>query len=149
MMCPRESETVRAAKAGRVSPELARHIEHCTVCAEAVRIADALKSTTTQAVIEPADARILWLLAAERRYAAAEQRLARLTWWIPLVAAVVVIIATAVRAVLSGSSPVDGLLGATGRIGPVFLLALAFVVVVVWTAPRPARHNLNRQNLNS
>jgi hypothetical protein len=111
------------------------HVEQCAVCAEAVRIGNALNSTTTQAVIEPADARILWLLAAERRYALAEQRLARLTRLIPLVAVVAVIVAAGLRALLSGGSPVDGLLGAGARVGPVFLVALAFVIVVVWTTP--------------
>lgn len=135
MICPRESECIRAANSGRISPEVVGHIKQCAACAEAVRIAGVLNSTATEAMIEPADARILWLLAAERRYAVAEQRLARLTKSIPLVAAIVVIIAAVVRALLSGGSPVDGLLGATGRVGPVFLIALAFVIVVVWTAP--------------
>jgi hypothetical protein len=135
MICPRESECIRAANSGRISPEVAGHLKQCAACAEAVRIADALNSTTTHALIEPADARILWLLAAERRYSVAEQRLARVTRSIPLIAGIVVIIAAVVRALLSGSSPVDGLLGAGAKVGPVFLIALVFVIVVVWTAP--------------
>ena len=36
--------------------------------------------------------------------------------------------------VLLGGSA-NALLGASGKVGPVFLLAAAFVVFVVWTAP--------------
>jgi hypothetical protein len=139
MTCPRHNEVVRAANSGLVAPEIARHITECVECSETAGIARTLVASAIETKIERGDARILWLLAAERRHAAAEQKLNRVIHLVPALATVIAIVATVIRVVLTGSSPIDGLLGASGKIGPVFLIAAAFVVLLVWTAPMRRR----------
>lgn len=136
MNCARERELLQTLRAGAAfTPEEQRHLEGCAQCAESVRIARALNAVSAVVTIEKGDARILWLLAAERRYAAKEQRLQRIMGIVPMFAVIAVFVATVLRAFLTGDMPIDGLLGASGRIGPAFLVAAVFVVVLVWTSP--------------
>jgi hypothetical protein len=141
MTCPREHETVLALKSDVLAPELERHISECASCSEAARIARSLTAIADDVNIERADARILLLLAAERRHAHAEEKLTRITRFVPSLVIAIVVVVTLFRRILTGDSPLAGLLGADPRSAPVFLIAAAFVVVVVWTAPIRGRTN--------
>ena len=132
--CASEKQILAAMKAGRMTPEMERHVRECAVCSETVQVSSALLSVSSQVKVERGDARIIWLLAAERRHAETEQRLGRVIGMVPVIAAVILAIAAAVWRFLMGGST-DALLGGSGKIGPVFLVAAALVVFVVLTAP--------------
>jgi hypothetical protein len=136
MTCAHEREVLQAIRAGEAfTPDLQRHLEGCAQCSESLRIARALSLTPAGITIEKGDARILWLLAAERRYAAKERKLQRIMRMVPAFAILLVIAVTITRVFIWGGSLIDGLLGASGRIGPAFLVSAVFVVILVWTSP--------------
>ena len=147
--CPREQQILAALRTGATTSDMQRHLAECSTCAEAARISSALlacvdakmNSATAQMNVQPGDARIIWLLAAERRHAEKEQKLRRIVGLVPIVALLLIVIATVIFRFVFGGS-VDALLGSSGtsgRIGPVFLLAVALVVAVVMTAPTRTR----------
>jgi hypothetical protein len=138
MTCPRKEDVSLAVKRGEITPEIERHVTDCAECSESVRISSALLASSEHVKIERADARIIWLLAAERRQADTEQKFNRVIRLVPGLAAMIVAAAATIWVVLFGGSA-DALLGASGRVGPVFLIAAAFVVLVVWTAPSRGR----------
>lgn len=138
MMCPNQQDVLRAMKRGAMTQEIERHIIECAECAESVRISSALLASAEYVNVERADARIIWLLAAERRHADTEKKFIRVIRLVPALLAMIVAAAATIWVVLFGGSA-DALLGASGRIGPVFLIAAAFVVFVVWTAPLSGR----------
>jgi hypothetical protein len=134
MTCPEEQEVLRALQHGSVTAELERHVAECAKCAASVRISSALLASAGEVKVDQGDARIIWLLAAERRHAETEKKLARVIRLVPAMTAMIVAGAAMLWVVLLGGSA-NALLGASGKVGPVFLLAAAFVVFVVWTAP--------------
>ena len=138
MNCPNEQRVIAAIRVGGLGPELRKHVEQCPACEETARIAGAVAGSTIAMSIHRGDARILWLLAAERRQAEAERKLGRVVVAARLIAALAFLIAAAVRIVTAGGPPA-GLLGVENNVGPVFLIAAAFVFLVVWTAQARGR----------
>ena len=139
MTCPRENECIRAVHSGAMAPELARHMGECSDCAEAVRIARTLAASTVETKVQRGDARIVWLLAAERRHADKERKLGRIMSLVPSIVIAAIIAVTAVRTALTGVSPVEGLFGTSDTVAPAFLIAAIFVILVVSTAPLRSR----------
>jgi hypothetical protein len=138
MTCPNQQDVLQAVKRGTLSAEIERHLAECGECSESVRISNALLASSEHVNIERADARIIWLLAAERRHADTEKKLTCVIRLVPAMVAMILVAATTTWVVLFGGSA-DALLGGSGRVGPVFLIAVAFVVFVVWTAPLRGR----------
>jgi len=135
MSCSRETETLRAAKTDAITAELQRHLAECAECSDTMRVAIALSTSGGQVPVERGYARIIWLLAAERRHAQAEQKLARVVRFGPVFVVLLVAVVAAVWALLTGHFVTEGLLEGSGKIALVFLIAAVFVVFVVWTAP--------------